>query len=59
MVLGSMLMRSVPLCISALGQATDKSYTVLDRGQIAHEDPRIHIINFSSQESGMSLMDPK
>ena len=31
----------ITLCSSALGQATDKCNTVLERGQIAHEDPTI------------------
>ena len=32
---------SVTLCSSALGAATDKFNTILERGQIAHEDPTI------------------
>ena len=32
---------SVTLCSSFLGQATDKFYTVLERGKIGHEDPTI------------------
>ena len=32
---------SVTLCNSALEQATDKCYTVLERGKIAHEDPTV------------------
>ena len=44
---------------SALGQPTDKLYTVLERGHIAHEDPTIRNQDCLSQESGMSFMSPK
>ena len=37
---------SVRLCSSALGQSTDKCNTVLEKGQIAHEDPTIKNPNF-------------
>ena len=40
-------------------QATDKSHTILERGQIAHEDPRTTNPEFPSQESGTSYMSPK
>ena len=40
-------------------QATENLNTVLDRGQIAHEDPTLTIPTLSSQESGMSFMDVK
>ena len=38
---------SVTLCSSALEQATEKIYTVLEMGQIAHEDPTIKKSRFS------------
>ena len=44
---------------SALGEDTDKFNTILERGQIAHEDFTITNLNLSSQESGMSFMSPK
>ena len=36
-----------------------KCNTVLERGQIAHEDPTIKNLDFQSQESGTSFMSPK
>ena len=44
---------------SALGEDTDKFNTILERGNIAHEDFTIQKINLSSQESGMSFMSPE
>ena len=43
--------RSVTLCSSALEPAIDKICTVLERGQIGHEDPKIKNPDFPSQES--------
>ena len=50
---------SLTLCSSALGQATDKLKMVLERRQIAHEDPTIKNQDCPSQESGTSFMSPK
>ena len=40
-------------------KATDKLNTILEPGQIGHEDPTIKNTTFSSQESGTSFMSPK
>ena len=47
----------VTLCSSALEQATDKCNTVLDRGQVAHEDPtiKIQIVHNWNQERPLCL----
>ena len=58
-VVGWLVGWSVTLCSSVLEQARDKFNTVLERGQIGHEDPAIKNPTFSSQESGMSIMSPK
>jgi len=50
---------SVTLCNSALEQATDKFYTILEPGQIGDEDPAIKNPDFQPQESGTSFMSPK
>ena len=50
---------SVKLSSSELVKATNKFYTVLERGQIAHKDPTIKSLYCSSQESGTSYMFPK
>ena len=42
-----------------MGQVKYKCNTVLERGQVAHEDPTIKNPDISSQESGTSFMSPK
>ena len=58
-LVGWLVCLSVTLCSSALGQAKDKFNTVLERGQVAHEDPTIKNLDFPPQESGTSFMSPK
>ena len=50
---------SVTLLRSAQGQATDKRNTVLERGQIVHEDRTIKKNRFSIKGIRNTFMSPK